>query len=368
MFIRRAYAVVSVATLVLMVMFSTDAVASVGSTGATAAEMEALGSWIEVSVGPGSHTVLLTNSDFSGSKHVVNHMVCVYAEGLHPSSNDHQFFTLNGIGDSARVAFLEGGRVLLGFIDAQTADNHGGSAVVISGLPDAISVDGIRNCAWFSRSGREQESGQVLSIHRPDAMAVHLAGTLNDWNTSDLPMSDPDGDGTWTITVDLPAGSYEYKFAIDGGALWLHDESNPEFVDDGYGGRNSVLTVPSPGGTTPAAVTSPETTTAPEDDAPSERDVRDAIEVHLANGVPLFWYPTMPTLSPQSKINAIEVRQIGQRNEKAGYWPVRARITGTYMTMADDFVSNTRKPFDVTKEFRLRRDDWGEWKADVVDF
>ncbi len=47
---------------------------------------------------------------------------------------------------------------------------------------------------------------------------------------------------------------------------------------------------------------------------------------------------------------------------------MRARITGTYMTMADDFVSNTRKPFDVTKEFRLRRDDWGEWKADAVDF
>jgi hypothetical protein len=46
---------------------------------------------------------------------------------------------------------------------------------------------------------------------------VNLMGTATDW-ASGAPMSDDDGDGIWTITLNLSAGNYEYKFRIgDGG-------------------------------------------------------------------------------------------------------------------------------------------------------
>ncbi len=45
---------------------------------------------------------------------------------------------------------------------------------------------------------------------------INLMGTLTDWGTG-APMSDDDGDGIWTLTLNLPAGNYEYKFRIGAG-------------------------------------------------------------------------------------------------------------------------------------------------------
>lgn len=47
-------------------------------------------------------------------------------------------------------------------------------------------------------------------------------GTFNDWCGGCAPMSDGDGDGIWEITIPLPAGSYEYKFAYD---AWAGQET-----------------------------------------------------------------------------------------------------------------------------------------------
>lgn len=47
--------------------------------------------------------------------------------------------------------------------------------------------------------------------------------------------------GTWTATHTLAAGSYQYKFIVDGSS-WIADPSNPTSVDDGFGGTNSVYT------------------------------------------------------------------------------------------------------------------------------
>lgn len=40
-------------------------------------------------------------------------------------------------------------------------------------------------------------------------------GTFNGWCGGCAPMSDPDGDNIWELTIDLEAGFYEYKFAYD---------------------------------------------------------------------------------------------------------------------------------------------------------
>lgn len=47
------------------------------------------------------------------------------------------------------------------------------------------------------------------------------------------------GDAAWTGSRDFAAGSYLYKFIVDGSS-WIADPGNPNSVDDGFGGTNSV--------------------------------------------------------------------------------------------------------------------------------
>ncbi|MFH2051308.1 MAG: alpha-amylase family glycosyl hydrolase [bacterium] len=72
---------------------------------------------------------------------------------------------------------------------------------------------------------------------------VFLAGSFNDWNDSKTRMTDSDGDGSYTVSLLLPQGTYQYKFVVDG--QWQQDPNNPEGADDGFGGQNSVLRVDS---------------------------------------------------------------------------------------------------------------------------
>lgn len=61
----------------------------------------------------------------------------------------------------------------------------------------------------------------------------------NGWSVGE-PMSLVDG--TWRATVGVPWDTpVEYKFRLDGGAGYIADPNNPNQVDDGFGGFNSVL-------------------------------------------------------------------------------------------------------------------------------
>ena len=86
--------------------------------------------------------------------------------------------------------------------------------------------------------------GVFFSHEAASATTVHLTGEFNGWNPpTATAMSDEDGDGVWTVTLELAPGRYEYKFVIDAGASWEPDVGNPERVGDNHGGENSVLTV-----------------------------------------------------------------------------------------------------------------------------
>lgn len=94
--------------------------------------------------------------------------------------------------------------------------------------------------------------GIKFQFASPSARVVQVAGSWpeNDWlrgqgeNASyDLGrMDDGDGDGVWTIVVDLAPGRYQYKFRVDE-TNWKEDPNNPQKVDDGFGGFNSLLIV-----------------------------------------------------------------------------------------------------------------------------
>lgn len=94
------------------------------------------------------------------------------------------------------------------------------------------------------------ENGVRFFFDAPSAKIVNLAGTFNDWGGTlhgpFNPSIDPmyrNEQGVWEITIPLKPGKYEYKFVIDGGVVWQEDPNNPERVEDGFGGYNSVLVV-----------------------------------------------------------------------------------------------------------------------------
>ncbi len=47
-------------------------------------------------------------------------------------------------------------------------------------------------------------------------------------------------DGDFITIVDLPEGEHQYKFVVDG--KWEHDP-NQSTIDDGFNGRNNIVTV-----------------------------------------------------------------------------------------------------------------------------
>ncbi len=70
---------------------------------------------------------------------------------------------------------------------------------------------------------------------------VVAAGEFNNWSQTANPLSDPDGDGTWTAKARVAAGRYTYKLVVDG--QWMADPSNANRSPDGFGGENTVLVV-----------------------------------------------------------------------------------------------------------------------------
>jgi len=61
-------------------------------------------------------------------------------------------------------------------------------------------------------------------ISAPDAKAVFVTGSFNNWNITDYLMT-KQPDGRWTATLPLAPGRYQYKFVVDG--EWTTDPANP---------------------------------------------------------------------------------------------------------------------------------------------
>ena len=74
------------------------------------------------------------------------------------------------------------------------------------------------------------------------ATTVSLAGSLNAWSTTASPLALDAGSGYWKGSFNLAAGTYQYKFVVDG-TTWLPDPANTDTVDDGFCGFNSQLTI-----------------------------------------------------------------------------------------------------------------------------
>ncbi|MEK9499459.1 glycoside hydrolase family 13 [Gaopeijia maritima] len=83
-----------------------------------------------------------------------------------------------------------------------------------------------------------------FSLEAPGAQTVAVSGDFNEWS-ADAVMSDPDGDGVWTLRLPMDPGVHEYMFVIDG-ERWVTDPLAERTTDDGFGNRNAILAVSLP--------------------------------------------------------------------------------------------------------------------------
>lgn len=54
---------------------------------------------------------------------------------------------------------------------------------------------------------------------------VYVSGSFNGWDGESNPLEDPDMDGVWTGTVNIPTGAHEFKYTVDNWAV--QEELNP---------------------------------------------------------------------------------------------------------------------------------------------
>lgn len=93
-----------------------------------------------------------------------------------------------------------------------------------------------------------------FTFDAPSAESVHLAGSFNNWTTPGATV--PSGEtknipiefkkdplsGYWKVVFPIAPGKYPYKMIINK-TIWKEDGNTLEKVDDGYGGKNSIVNV-----------------------------------------------------------------------------------------------------------------------------
>ena len=81
----------------------------------------------------------------------------------------------------------------------------------------------------------------TFTVHAEKGKAVYLAGEFNKWDPTAQKMAYKAKDGVYAASIKLDAGSYQYKFVIDG--TWCADPENVNSVANDQGTFNSVIVV-----------------------------------------------------------------------------------------------------------------------------
>ena len=105
----------------------------------------------------------------------------------------------------------------------------------------------------MSKSKRDKQTEREhtklvnFSCRAPEAKAVFVAGTFNDWRVDAAPVK-RGSDGQWRATLQLPPGHHEFKFVVDG--QWCCEPGVKEESQNGsaccpnsFGTMNRVLEV-----------------------------------------------------------------------------------------------------------------------------
>ena len=99
-----------------------------------------------------------------------------------------------------------------------------------------------KKCAAKKSTAKKAVAKNVtFTIHADKGKAVYVACEFNKWNPTAKKMAYKAKGGLYTATVKLAAGTYQYKFVIDG--TWCADPENVNSVQNDQGTFNSVIVV-----------------------------------------------------------------------------------------------------------------------------
>ncbi len=81
-----------------------------------------------------------------------------------------------------------------------------------------------------------EPNGIVFALLAPGAQEIQIAGTFTRWGK--ISLIDADGDGIWTISIELAPGRHEYAFIVDG--RWFGQDPMADDFVRSFGYYNSV--------------------------------------------------------------------------------------------------------------------------------
>ena len=98
-----------------------------------------------------------------------------------------------------------------------------------------------KKCTKKCTASKAATKNVTFTVHADKGKAVYVAGEFNKWNPTAKKMAYKAKGGLYTATVKLAAGTYQYKFVIDG--TWCADPENVNSVANDQGTFNSVIEV-----------------------------------------------------------------------------------------------------------------------------
>ncbi len=96
---------------------------------------------------------------------------------------------------------------------------------------------------------------------------------------------------------------------------------------------------------------------------PNNSQIEEAVKIELQHDIPVSWVGNLMG-GRNAKLSSIEVIEWGNFNKEQKYWPVNIRVVGS-AELNDPFNAGKIKQFDKVAEFRLSKDDYGRWKANL---
>jgi len=90
---------------------------------------------------------------------------------------------------------------------------------------------------------------------------------------------------------------------------------------------------------------------------PKDEKVIVAIKAEVENNFPSSWSDGLLN-GKHAKVDSIKIIKFGEYKEIGKYWPVKAKIWGTYDV--DYLVKSESKKFNKIGDFKLFKDDYGD--------
>ena len=92
-----------------------------------------------------------------------------------------------------------------------------------------------------TKSAKSGTRRVVFKVNAEPGSSVAVSGDFNKWDPQGKPLKDKLGNGTFSVTMMLAPGIYEYKFIIN--QTWCVDVNCKDWVPNSLGTLNSVLHV-----------------------------------------------------------------------------------------------------------------------------